>query len=42
MPGMDLQEEEMRGKIHLGGCAIRIDGPDRHCNDCNHDWEKEL
>jgi hypothetical protein len=40
MPGMDLQEEEMRGKIHLGGCCITEDAPNRHCNDCEHQWMK--
>jgi len=40
MPGIDLQEEEMRGKIHLGGCCITEDAPNRHCNDCEHQWMK--
>ena len=40
MPGMELREEELQGKIHLGGCGIMIDGSDRHCNDCEHQWRK--
>jgi len=39
MPGMDLQEEEIKGKIQLGGCCIEEDAPDRHCNDCEHQWK---
>ena len=40
MPGIELQELEMMGKVHLGGCGIREEGPDRHCNDCEHQWMK--
>ena len=39
MPGMDLREEEIKGKIQLGGCCIEEDAPDRHCNDCEHQWK---
>ena len=40
MPGMEAREEEMRGKVHLGGCCGTENDPDRHCNDCEHQWAK--
>jgi hypothetical protein len=40
MPGPEMQKDEMEGKIHLGGCGIKIDAHDRHCNDCENEWNK--
>ena len=40
MPGWELQEKEMKGKIQLGGCCLEEDSPDRHCDDCEHQWMK--
>jgi hypothetical protein len=40
MPEIGLHEEEMQGKVHLGGCCEVIDAPNRHCNDCEHQWSK--
>ena len=40
MPGMEAREEELQGKIHLGGCCIAEDDPDSYCNDCEHQWMK--
>jgi len=37
MLGIDLAEEENRGKIKLGGCIVL---PYKwHCNDCGNEWE---
>jgi len=40
MPGFDLQQEELEGKIMLGGCCVTDDGPDWHCKECKHEWSK--
>ena len=39
LPGFEMQEEAIQGKIHLGGCVIEEGAPDFHCNDCERDWE---
>jgi len=39
LPGFEMQEEAIKGKIHLGGCVIEEGAPDFHCNDCEHKWE---
>ena len=38
MPGFDLQQEELEGKIMLGGCCVTDDDPDWHCKECKHEW----
>ena len=40
MPSFGMQDQEMRGEIYRGGCCMEIDAPDRHCNDCEHQWSK--
>ena len=46
MPGPEMQKDEIEGKIHLGGCGIKIDANgrycnnDRYCNDCENEWNK--
>ena len=40
MPGVDLRQEELEGKIMLGGCCIIDDAPDLHCKECKHEWSK--
>ncbi len=39
LPGLEMREEAVKGKIHLGGCMIEDDSPDFHCNDCEREWE---
>ena len=39
LPGLEMREEVIKGKIHLGGCVIEEDAPDFHCNECEHEWE---
>ena len=40
MPGPGLIEDHYKGKIHLGGCSVKLDAFDRHCNDCENQWHK--
>ena len=40
MPGIEMRDQEILGEIYLGGCAIQIDAPDRHCKQCEHQWSK--
>ena len=40
LPGQDLIQDEIFGKIKLGGCAIKVDATDRHCNDCEHQFRQ--
>ena len=37
-PGPGAIEDSDKGKVHLGGCVVELDGPKKHCNDCNHEW----
>ena len=38
LPGDEMREDAIKGKIHLGGCMIEDDSPDFHCNECEHEW----
>ena len=40
LPGYEMREDAIKGKIHLGGCVIEEDASDFHCNDCEHEWIK--
>ena len=39
-PAMDdkLQAEAEAGRVHFGGCDISFDDPNRHCNDCENNF----
>ena len=41
MPGEKMRDDAFEGKVHLGGCEITENQPDRHCNSCEYDWNKE-
>ena len=34
-----LERDLETGKVHLGGCIIEEDSPNRHCNDCELDFD---
>ncbi len=34
----DLNQKLEAGKIHLGGCVVTDEDPNRHCNDCGLDF----
>ena len=36
-----LDADLRAGKIHLAGCGISDDAPNRHCNDCETDFSTE-
>ena len=38
MPDYSLAEDEMKGKVILGGCVIHEDAPEYHCKECQHEW----
>ena len=33
-----LEAEAEAGPVHFGGCDISFDDPNRHCNDCENDF----
>ncbi len=35
----ELEQKLEAGKVHLGGCIIELDSPNRHCNDCELDFD---
>ena len=35
----ELEQKLEAGKVHLGGCVIEEDSPNRHCNDCELDFD---
>ena len=39
-PGPELMEDSALRKVEIGGCVIEEDAPDRHCNDCEYQWDK--
>jgi len=41
MPGPEMTQESIAGRVALGGCVIFPDFPDRLCNNCGHDWREE-
>ena len=39
-PGPGAVDDSEKGKVHLGGCIVDVfNQNNRHCNDCEHDWE---
>lgn len=34
-----LERDLEAGRVHLGGCTINDDDPNRHCNDCEIDFD---
>ena len=34
-----LEAEANAGRVHFGGCVISFDDPNRHCNDCETDFD---
>ena len=37
--GDELKAEAEAGRVHFGGCDITFDDPNRHCNDCETDFD---
>ena len=37
----ELEAQLEKGEVHLGGCVIRPDNPEYHCNGCGHDFSTE-
>jgi hypothetical protein len=35
----ELEQKLEAGKVHLGGCIIELDSPNRHCNECELDFD---
>ena len=40
MPGPEMTEESLAGRVALGGCVVFPDAPDRLCQNCGHDWRE--
>ena len=41
-PSPEAIENSTKMDVHFGGCIIDVfNQPNRHCNDCRHDWVKE-
>ena len=40
-PAMDtkLEAEANAGRVHFGGCVVSFNDPNRHCNDCEIDFD---
>ena len=41
MPDSSLAEDEMKGKVILGGCVIHEDAKDHHCKECGLEWNNK-
>ena len=41
LPGRELTEESLTGRVALGGCVLFPDAPDRSCRDCHHQWRAD-
>ena len=38
MPSHEAFAMAERGEIVLGGCCIDLEGPERKCTTCGHEW----
>ena len=38
LPSEEMFEMAERGEIALGGCCIDLDGAERRCANCEHEW----
>ncbi len=41
LPGPELAEESMKGRVALGGCMVWPESPDRRCAACRHSWRTD-
>ena len=39
LPGGKMIDDARAGRVHLGGCCIFPDSPDRACTVCDHQWQ---
>lgn len=37
-PSRGLIKKAKRNDVVLGGCCVEIDAPNRHCQNCKHQW----
>ena len=37
-PGEEMREKHNKGIIKLGGCVIKKENPEFHCNKCENEW----
>ena len=37
-PAYEAFEMAERGEVALGGCCIDLEGPERRCTACAHEW----
>jgi hypothetical protein len=40
LPGPELIEESLAGRVTLGGCMIGPESPNRLCRNCGRDWRE--
>ena len=38
LPGPEMMQDAVDGKIKLGGCVVEPDAPDWYCNDSHYEW----
>ena len=38
MPSYKALEMAKRNEIALGGCCLDLEGPERKCTNCGHEW----
>jgi hypothetical protein len=38
LPGPELTEESLAGRVALGGCMVWPEAPDFRCVVCGHEW----
>ncbi len=38
LPGPELTEESLAGKVALGGCVLSPEPPNHLCRNCRHRW----
>ena len=41
LPGDEMREDAIKGKIHLGGCMIMDDNPEWYCKACRYEWQTD-
>ncbi len=41
MPGPELVEESIAGRVALGGCMVWPEAPEWRCVACDHEWRAD-
>ncbi len=38
-PDPEAVKDSQSGRLHLGGCIVEDNQPQKHCKNCGHEWK---